>query len=150
MRYQWDTVLAAVFLGFVLMCSFWLFEAERLRFEVPPWHFFLLSLATFRLVRLFSYDSITAFIRDSVKDDRESSRNGRLRALMNCPWCVGMWAALFVFALYYMVPLSWFALLVLALAGAASFIQVLANLVGWHAEGEKHAVKAIAGGEHRS
>jgi len=46
-----------------------------------------------------------------------------------------------VFA-YHATPIAWYAILVLALASAASFLQLLANLVGWHAEAKKLEVQS--------
>lgn len=57
--------------------------------------------------------------------------------LLSCPWCVGVWAALPLAYFYLLTPLAQFPILVLAVAGLASFLQLLANLIGWHAEKKK-------------
>ena len=64
------------------------------------------------------------------------------RTLINCPWCTGLWFALVVVFAYHATPIAWYAILVLALASAASFLQLLANLVGWHAEAKKLEVQS--------
>ncbi len=109
----------------------------------------LVSLAAFRLTRLFVYDKITQFVRDWFlvkrveKADgelliiRSPHRSGPLRTiseLLGCPWCFGVWAALVVLFFYALTPLAWFPILLLAVAGVGSFLQILANMIGWRAE----------------
>ena len=93
----------------------------------------ILSLATFRLVRLFVYDKVTAWIRALFADATSGPRKPAYDLLL-CPWCFGVWAALFVCFFYYTMPMAWFFLLVLAIAGVGSFFQLLANMIGWKAE----------------
>lgn len=115
----------------------------------------LMVLATFRLVRLVSYDIIFSFARDffwkhSTGVDMETGekvtmiskfKRGPRRTiseLLNCPWCTGIWAALLVVYLYLLTPLAWVPVFVLAVSGVASLLQVLGNLVGHSAEYMKY------------
>jgi hypothetical protein len=102
--------------------------------------FFLLSLAVWRLTRLFTYDAITQFIRDWFIGARPSSLRGTLHTLLNCPWCTGLWFAYFTLFFYLATPFAWPVILVLALAAVGSFLQVVSNLVGWSAEAKKREV----------
>lgn len=113
----------------------------------------LVSLAAFRLTRLFVYDHITQFFRDWFLDkeiyidERGASVITRTpplhgprqtaHVLLGCPWCFGMWAGLLVPFFYFLTPYAWFFILVLAVSGVATFIQLLSNLVGWNAEYKK-------------
>ena len=97
----------------------------------------LMALAVFRLVRLTTYDIITQFVRDWFVGADPRTLPGTLGALINCPWCTGLWYAFIVAFAYFATPYSWFVIFVLALAALGSFFQVLANLIGWHAEGKK-------------
>ena len=134
----WYFVFSVLFI-FVLAGMLW-FLGEGGR-SVPRgiaiFDFILIILATFRLIRLFVYDKITQFIRDWFIPISHGPRR-TIGALLSCPWCTGVWIAPFVIFFYYSTPLAWFVILVLAIAGVASFIQVLANMIGWRAEYLKH------------
>jgi len=117
----------------------------RVFYDVPVRDLALISLATFRLTRLFTYDVITKFIRDWFINSRENSFSHTLGALLNCPWCTGLWFSFMVVFFYFATPFAWPVILILALAGVASFLMTLANLVGWMAEDRKLEVKAKFG-----
>ena len=118
----------------------------------------LISLASFRLTRLFVYDSIMHFVRDWFLDRRVSTApdghlhierkkypDGFKRAmsdLFSCPWCFGLQAAMLVVFFYYLTPLSWIVILMFAVGGAATFVQLIANAVGWKAEYLKRMTEA--------
>lgn len=110
--------------------------------------FFILVLASFRLTRLFVYDKITQFVRDFFQRTtlvdgvivREKYGRGPLRTLsdlLDCPWCTGVWVALPVIFFYFYTPFAWYPLLLLAVTGFATFIQLSANAIGWTAENLK-------------
>lgn len=105
--------------------------------SVSPWDAFLMMLATFRLTRLIVYDSITKWFRDFFEDAQPYSLTGTLKTLINCPWCMGLWFAAVVAAAYFYAPFLWFFIFVLALGGAATFVQLITNFIGWNAEYQK-------------
>lgn len=129
------------FAGIVVQGAWWLSGGGRYIPSVSAFDLFLMALAIFRLVRLTSYDVITKFLRDAVAPAPRDSFLGTFSQLVNCPWCTGLWFSFFVVFAYYATPVAYPVILILALAGVASFIQVLANLVGWHAEGKKREVQ---------
>ena len=106
--------------------------------------FSILVLAAFRITRLVVYDSIFDFTRNCFLDKRgKKYKKGPLLCiseLLGCPWCAGVWIALFVMFTYLYYPKIWFFFLFLAIAGLSTFIQLLINLIGWHAEGKKRQV----------
>lgn len=104
---------------------------------ISVWDATIMMLATFRLTRLVVYDSITKWLRDLFEDAETFTFLGTIKILVHCPWCMGLWFALVVATAYFTSPFLWFFIFVLALGGMASFIQVLANLVGWSAEHKK-------------
>lgn len=104
---------------------------------ISVWDATIMTLATFRLTRLVVYDSITKWLRDLFEDAETFTFLGTIKILVNCPWCMGLWFALVVATAYFTSPFLWFFIFVLALGGTASFIQTLANLVGWSAEYKK-------------
>ncbi len=105
----------------------------------------LLSLAVWRLTRLFTYDSITKFIRDWFVGARPETFRGTLHTLLTCPWCTGLWFGATVVFFYFLTPYAWPIVLVLAIAALGSFFQVLSNYVGWSAEYKK---RQVVGAEH--
>jgi len=136
----WNIVFGLFFAAIVLMGSWWLTDAGSM---IPTFSFFdlsLMTLAIFRLVRLVSYDVITKFIRDAVAPAPKDSFLGTFSQLVNCPWCTGLWFSFFVVFAYFATPLAYPIIVILALAGVASLIQVFSNLIGWHAEGKKREV----------
>ncbi len=136
----WNIVFGLFFAFIVLKGSWLLTDGGR---SLPVLSFFelsLMTLAIFRLVRLVSYDVITKFIRDAVAGAPRDSFLGTFSQLINCPWCTGLWFSFFVVFAYFATPVAFPIIVILALAGVASFIQILSNLVGWHAEGKKREV----------
>lgn len=126
----------------------------RLPTSIPLFDVILLAFATLRLTRLFVYDKITFFIRDMFQHSEEEYTHegltyfrkvertqGPLRTayeLLTCPWCFSIWAALFITYAYFLrTQLFWFPILIFAISGLASGIQVYLNMIGWTAENRK-------------
>jgi hypothetical protein len=114
----------------------------------------VLSLATMRLTRLFVYDRITAFFREQFYDVVEvrgkralekpaTGPRRTLADLLACPWCFGIWAAATVTFFYYLSPIFWYPILFMALAGAGTMLQLLANMIGWNAERAKRETEGF-------
>lgn len=118
--------------------------------DISPYEFVLLSLACFRLIRLFTYDQIMRVVRDMFLEKREFiDEHGQvmvmrtrvlyggrrsLTDLLSCPWCMGMWVSFFLVFLYFLFPPIKYVVLVLALAGVGSAFQIVMNGVGAKAE----------------
>jgi hypothetical protein len=136
----WNIVFGLLFAAIVLKGAWILTSGGNTVPVLSLYDLTLMALAIFRLVRLVSYDIITKFIRDAVADAPRDSFLGTFSQLINCPWCTGLWFSFFVVFAYLMTPVAYPVIIVLALAGVASFFQVLSNLVGWHAEGKKREV----------
>ncbi|MBM7647522.1 hypothetical protein JOC78_000443 [Bacillus ectoiniformans] len=103
---------------------------------------FILFLAAFRLTRLLVFDRITEpFRRPFFTELKEVSETGEVEIwvvpkengikgfigqLLSCYWCTGVWASAICCILY--VAFQWVGgiiLLILAVAGAASFIELI-------------------------
>ncbi len=145
MRFHfWHTALSLFFAALAVVGYLWLSATGPLSGFVPARDFILMALAIQRLVRLFTYDAITAFIRNWFAGADPRTFRGALGTLINCPWCTGLWFSLLVVFCYFMWPVaSWYAILVLALASVASILQITANYVGWSAEGKKRECESI-------
>ncbi len=142
MKAFWNIAFSLFFLGLVAVSFWYLAGMGRLTTDIPWSDLVLLSLATFRLVRLFTYDHITAFLRDALVSARPGTFLATVKDLVHCPWCTGVWFGFLAYVGYslsrdLLMPL----VLVLAIAALASFFQVFSNLVGWNAEDKKLDVK---------
>ncbi|MDE2212960.1 MAG: DUF1360 domain-containing protein [Patescibacteria group bacterium] len=113
-----------------------------------------MALAVLRITRLLVYDKITRFAREWFLQKRTVVENGKefielkefqkgfrhtIHDLLQCPWCVAVWASLVVVFCYFEFTWSWYVIFMLAVAGVGSFLQVSANAIGWYAEAKKTA-----------
>lgn len=139
----WNIVFGLFFAALVLGGVLFITSVGFMHIFIPLEDMVIMALAIFRLIRLASYDVITRFIRDAVGKAEPDTFLGTFSSLLNCPWCTGLWFSFFVVFAYYLTPLSWPIIIVLALAGVATFFQVLSNFVGWSAEEKKRKVLAM-------
>jgi hypothetical protein len=117
--------------------------------QIGGFEFILLSLAIFRLTRLFVYDGITQFLRDQflivTGETREKYAYGFKRCssdVLSCPWCFSIWGGSILLFLYFLFPgVMFFVVLLLALSAVATFLQISTNLIGWQAEAKKIEVQ---------
>lgn len=133
----WNIIYTFFFLVFVLLLSRTLFlKLGYLPTSISLPDFLLVVLATFRLIRLFVYDKITFFLRDLFADE-EQGPGKTFFELLACPWCFGVWCSAVILFFYYYTPLSWYFILLLAIGGLASLLQLFSNAIGWTAEHTK-------------
>jgi hypothetical protein len=148
-QYIWQVIFSLVFLVLVFLGIVILDTESRLAYaDLTLIDYALITLATWRLIRLFVYDAITKFIReqfaDAIKEldahvlvKPKSGPRRTLYELFHCPWCIGVWLAATVTFFYLLTPLAVFPIILLAISAVASFLQLLSNLVGNHAEKAK-------------
>lgn len=152
-QYFWNFVFSIFFLGFLFMGTTILTsEAYRTYESLTLIDYVIMALATFRFTRLFVYDKITAFFREQFYDETET-RTGyvlqkpphgprrTLADLMSCPWCFGIWSAATVSFFYLLTPAMFYPILILALSGVGTFLQLSTNMIGWKAEQLKRDVE---------
>lgn len=145
-QYFWNAIFSVFFLVLIVMGSI-ILETESYRplASFTSIDYALVTLATFRLIRLFVYDAITKFFREQFWDVKKNGRELMLEKpatgprrtvadLMSCPWCFGVWAGAMVVFFYALTPYAYYVVVFLAISGIASFIQVLSNLIGHKAE----------------
>ena len=153
----WNFIFSLLFVSLLGGAGFLLFRKHgSLPQSIPLADFLLITLATFRLTRLFVYDKITRWLRDMFTDKREAKVEGvvfveriefldgprrTISDLLSCPWCISVWFALLLTFLYFLSPLAWFFILVLAISGLGALLQLSANMIGWSAEYRKLATK---------
>jgi hypothetical protein len=157
----WNFIFSVLFVGILSWMAWYLWSINRLPIAINVFDFTLIILASFRITRLFVYDAVTQFVRHWFLDEivvdenmyedakeilvmRKIPSEGPRRVmfqLLSCPWCFGLWASLWVSFLYFATPFAWFPILVLAVAGVATLLQLIANAVGWTAEEKKMMVE---------
>lgn len=145
-QYFWNFVFVLFFSLLVVMGTIILETESRLVLtDLTFTDFALMTLATWRLTRLFVYDAITKFFREQFFDvvkvgrgyDLEKPKFGPRRTLadlLTCPWCFGTWAAAMVIFFYLLTPYALYPVLILAISAVATFLQLTSNLVGHKAE----------------
>jgi hypothetical protein len=136
----WNTLFGLFFAALVLKGAWLITDGARSIPFISLLDLILITLAVFRLVRLTTYDIITKFIRDAVGKAKPNTFLGTFSNLLTCPWCTGLWFAFFVVFAYFATPMAYPIIIILAVAGVASLVQVFANLIGWQAEGKKREV----------
>jgi hypothetical protein len=110
----------------------------------------IISLASFRLIRLFCFDSILNYLRDRIAYnitvvEEEGGKfvhktpvgTGYRRLIVNlldCVWCVGIWTTIIAFIMYIASSATALLVVILAIAGVATFFQLLASLIATHYE----------------
>jgi hypothetical protein len=145
-QYFWNFVFGCFFLILVTMGAIILETESRIRLhELSLTDYILVTLASWRLTRLFVYDGITKFFREQFYDvvkvgkvsQLEKPKVGPRRTLadlLSCVWCFGMWASATVLFFYLLTPYALFPVILLAVAAVASFLQIISNLLGHKAE----------------
>lgn len=154
-HYFWNFIFGLFFLYMVVWGSIILETVSYKPLgDMTPFEFVILSFATLRLTRLVVYDTITAFFREQFFDVKKTKTGIKLEKpasgprrtladLLTCPWCFGVWAGATVVFFYYLTSYAWFPILFLAISGAASLLQLLANMIGWKAEQLKEDIDSL-------
>ncbi len=144
MRIHFWNLFLALFFGLLVIVGFaYLASVNRIFYDISIRDLVLMALAIFRLVRLFSYDIITKFMRDWFIGAPKDSLKDTLGTLIHCPWCTGLWFSFLVVFFYFVTIYSWPIILILSLAAVGSMLQILANWIGWSAEAKKLEVHRI-------
>ena len=146
----WNFLFTLFYALVLLGGSWWLWSSGRLPIGITFFDAALITLASFRLARLFVYDQIMQFFRDwfltiTVVTDvggnvtllRELPVRGARRTaaeLLGCPWCFGLWTVTVTTLIYFATPFAWLPILIFALAGALNIIHSLITLIGWKSE----------------
>ncbi len=145
-QYFWNVVFSLFFLSLMIMGAIILETESRIPFaQLEVVDFVLITLASWRLTRLFVYDAITKFFREQFYDVVKAGKGMELEKpkfcprrtladLLSCPWCFSIWAAATVIFFYLLTPYAIFPILILAISAVASFLQIVSNAVGHKAE----------------
>jgi len=146
----WNFIFTVFFIV-VLAAAAWYMKEVRGGYlgSVPVFDAVMMAFAAFRITRLVVYDKISRWFRELFANVRTYERDGQtwievtshpsgfrhtIYDLLQCPWCIGIWAALIVVFCYFIFDWAWFVIFFLAIAGAGSLLQVISNAIGWKAE----------------
>ena len=152
-QYFWNFIFALFFALLVIMGAIILESESRIPLaSLTVVNFALMTLATWRLTRLFVYDAITKFFREQFFDvvkvgrgyDLEKPKYGPRRTLadlLTCPWCFGVWAAFMVSFFYLLTTYAFYPILLLALSGVVTLLQLFANFLGFKTEEARDSVE---------
>lgn len=130
---MWHGISMALYAILMGIGGYWIYQAhDEMPTSIPVFDAAIIGLATFRLVRLFTYDSVTDFIRSYFRQYKKGP--GRtMYNLLSCPWCTGVWMALFSVTAYFLTEYAWYPIFVLAIAGVGSYLQIIIWKVGLEA-----------------
>ncbi|MCA9360684.1 DUF1360 domain-containing protein [Candidatus Kaiserbacteria bacterium] len=140
-QYFWNFIFAIFFLILVVMGSIILETEARIPLvDLSLVDYVIITLASWRLTRLFVYDLITKFFREQFWDVKKVGRGFELvkpktgprrtlADLLDCAWCFGIWATATIIFFYLMTPYAIFPVVLLALSALATFLSNLSRLV---------------------
>lgn len=122
---------------FLIVLSISIYLLQKIGFkieEVSVLDLVIITLATFRLVRMLMYEKVFGIIRYFINSRGEKLFFNSLGNLVKCPWCTGVWAALFAFDLHYLIPYGLYLNYLLAMAGLASVLVVAVNNMNYRSD----------------
>lgn len=140
-QYFWNFVFSVFFLVLIVMGAIILDTESRIPLdELSLVDFTLITLASWRLTRLFVYDAITKFIREQFWDVKKVGRSFELEKpktgprrtladLLSCPWCFGVWASAMVTFCYLISDFMIYPIIFLAISAVATFMSNLSHLI---------------------
>jgi len=120
---------AFVFLGAVILVGYLLKQKGVDMKELSFKEALLIILASTRMTRILVFEKILKHFRDALKKRENLYVIGTIHSMVTCPWCAGVWVTLFVIVLYFLVPYGTVLVYVLALAGLATVVILLSNLL---------------------
>jgi hypothetical protein len=137
----WNFWSAFVFFGALLLVGYLLqkkgVDITRITFKEA----LIIVLATYRMTRIVVFEKIFKYLRDVLRRREDFYLVGTLSSIITCPWCAGVWVTLVIIVFYYLVPYGVLLVYVLALAGVASMVILLSNLLHMHTEGRQRIHK---------
>ena len=97
----------------------------------------IIILASYRMTRILVFEKIFKYFRNVLKNREDLYIIGTVHSMVTCPWCAGVWVTLIIVVFYYLVPYGVLLVYVLALAGLASMVILISNLLHMHTEGRQ-------------
>jgi hypothetical protein len=101
----------------------------------------LMVLASYRLTRILVFDKIFKLFRDFFRAHQRLYIFFVIKEIITCPWCAGVWVALTIVAIYFLVPFGQLFIILMAISGVASFVVIMVNYVGLSTEEKQFDMK---------
>lgn len=125
----WNFWSAFFFFGLVVLVGYLIerkgIDIRSIRFRDAA----VIVLASYRMTRILVFEKIFKYLRSLLKKREDYYLIGTLSSIITCPWCMGVWTTLIIVIFYYLVPYGDLLTYVLALAGVASIVILIANLM---------------------
>lgn len=130
----WNFWSAFVFFGAILLAGHFLNrEGIDIR-DLTMKEAVLVILASYRMTRILVFEKILKHFRDALKKRENLYVIGTIHSMVTCPWCAGVWVTLIIIVFYFLVPYGALLVYVLALAGLASMVILVSNLLHMYTE----------------
>ncbi len=130
----WNFWSAFVFFGAVLLVGHFLNRAGIDIRDLTMKEAVLVILATYRMTRILVFEKILKHFRDALKRRENLYVIGTIHSMVTCPWCAGVWVTLIIIVFYFLIPYGALLVYVLALAGLASMVILVSNLLHMYTE----------------
>jgi hypothetical protein len=137
----WNILSMVVFVLLIIVAGTLLIEKGIDVSGITWGDLILISIATYRMIRLMVYDRIFKLVRDFIRSFQGTGLGDSLKTIITCPWCAGVWISLFNVAIFYLVPFGQLFIYVMSIAGIATFLQLGSNIAGLVAEEKQIEVK---------
>lgn len=125
----WNFWSAFFFFGAVVLVGYLLREKGIDLRDISFKEATVIVLASYRLTRILVFEKIFKYFRDVLKRREDYYLIGTLSSIITCPWCLGVWVTLLIIVFYYLVPFGEVLVYVFALAGVASMVILISNLL---------------------
>ena len=130
----WNFWSAFVFIGAVLLVGY-LLKREGIDIRnLTMKEAVLVILASYRMTRILVFEKILKHFRDALKRRENLYVIGTIHSMVTSPWCAGVWVTLIIIVFYFLVPYVPLLVYVLALAGLASMVILVSNLLHMYTE----------------
>lgn len=130
----WNFWSAFVFFGAVVLVGYFLKrEGIDIR-DLTMKEAVLVILASYRMTRILVFEKIFKYFRDAMKKRENLYVIGTVYSMITCPWCAGVWVTLTIIVFYFLIPFGDLLVYVLALAGLASMVILVSNLLHMYTE----------------
>lgn len=130
----WNFWSAFVFFGLVALVGYLLSRKDIDIREISMKEAVVFILASYRMTRILVFEKIFKYLRDVLKRRNHLLFIGTMSSIITCPWCMGVWVTLLIIVFYHLIPYGDLLVYVLALAGIASLVTLLSNLLHMRAE----------------
>lgn len=149
-QYLWNIVFSIFFI-ILLTMGVIILQTESRFLETPLQlvDYVLMVLATWRLVRLFTYDTATKFLREQFMDfvkvehgyelvKPEKGPRRTMADLFGCPSCISIWLGALVVFFYLLTPYAYIPVLILSVSVVATHLQNIGTLISVASENLKN------------